>query len=59
MGDPQMKNANPAPDDMFERARKAFFGIAESLPKNEESTHADSVLERAEKKKHVREVVTA
>jgi len=54
-----MKNANPVPDDMFERARKAFFGIAESLPKNEENTHADRVSERAEKSKHIREVVTA
>jgi hypothetical protein len=59
MGDPNMKNANPVPDDMFERARKAFFGIAESLPKNEENTHADTVSERVEKSKHIREVVTA
>jgi|HubBroStandDraft_5_1064220.scaffolds.fasta_scaffold101184_2 hypothetical protein len=54
-----MKNATPVPDDMFERARKAFFGIAETSPKNEENTRADSVSKRLEKTKHNREVVTA
>jgi len=54
-----MKNANPVPDDMFEKARKAFFGIAETSPKDEKNSGFDSATERVENRKHSREVVTA
>lgn len=53
-----MKNANPASDDMFEKARKAFFGTAETSPKDEKNTRFDSAPERVQNSKHIREVVT-
>ena len=55
---PEMKNANPASDDMFEKARKAFFGTAETSPKDEKNTRFDSAPERVQNSKHIREVVT-
>jgi len=54
-----MKNANQGPDDMFERARKAFFGIAEAPPKDEKNTRFDSAPVRVENGAHIREVVKA
>jgi hypothetical protein len=54
-----MKNANPVSDDMFERARKAFFGIAETSPKDEKNTYFDPAPERVEKGQHIHEVVKA
>jgi hypothetical protein len=54
-----MKNANPVPDDMFEKARKAFFGIAETSPKDEKSSGFDSATEGVEDRKRSREGVTA
>jgi hypothetical protein len=54
-----MKNANPVPDDMFERARKAFFGIAETSLKDEKNTRFDSAPERVENSTRTRELVKA
>jgi hypothetical protein len=54
-----MKTVNPVSDDMFERARKAFFGIAETSPKDEKDTRFDPAPERVEVGKHIREEVKA
>jgi hypothetical protein len=41
-----MKQANPVSDDMFEKAREAFFGTTKTSPKNDRSNCTDAELEQ-------------
>jgi hypothetical protein len=54
-----MKQANPVSDDMFEKAREAFFGAAKTLPKDDRSNRIDSALEHVEVIAQTEKVLTA
>jgi hypothetical protein len=54
-----MKQANPVSDDMFEKAREAFFGTTKTLPKDNRSNRIDSELEQAKVIAATEKVLTA
>jgi hypothetical protein len=54
-----MKPANPVSEDMFEKARLAFFGTPKSLPKEGQGIRTDPARERVDDTARVQDVVTA
>jgi hypothetical protein len=54
-----MKQANPVSDDMFEKAREAFFGTTKTSPKDDRSNRIDSALEQVEVITETEKVLTS
>ena len=54
-----MKQANPVSEDMFEKARLAFFGTPKSSPKVGQGIRTDAARERVDDAARIEEVVSA